>query len=345
MMETGDMDTTYITSKMNGYMFQLNKRLGMWLGKKLPKITDNWWDDLVISNLSQLQREAVLKNDIHEISGLDLAAILRVLDRNWFVITSQFFINNRERGNIRAMQEVRNTWAHITPNDISKERVIQDVNTIIALMQAFDATMKETRDMEAFIFDVEEDKEIHITPVKGNEKAEESKPAGESAPKEASDAIVVGSTVTLISDPSVIGAVIGVSGNKYTVLVNGKKQTYYKEQIQLLDVIEENNYLPLAKVRSALTAYQIHNPGSTNLYSLNAARIDFVPYQFRPALRMIQADSPRVLVADDVGVGKTIDDVVVVARVHARDCTYAEIERAMLQLAAKHHLLEVERTG
>ena len=33
-------------------------------------------------------------------------------------------------------------------------------------------------------------------------------------------------------------------------------------------------------------------------------------------------------------------DVVVVARVHARDCTYAEIERAMLQLAAKHHLLE-----
>ncbi|MBQ9063500.1 MAG: ribonuclease P protein component [Eubacterium sp.] len=38
-------------------------------------------------------------------------------------------------------------------------------------------------------------------------------------------------------------------------------------------------------------------------------------------------------------------DVVVVARVHARDCTYAEIERAMLQLAAKHHLLEDKRTG
>lgn len=33
-------------------------------------------------------------------------------------------------------------------------------------------------------------------------------------------------------------------------------------------------------------------------------------------------------------------DVVIVARVNARDCTYAEIERAMLQLAAKHHLLE-----
>ena len=317
-MEAVNMDTTYITSKMNGYMFQLNKRLGTWLEKKLPKITDNWWDELVINNLSYLQRETVLKNDIHEISGLDLAAILRVLDRNWFVITSQFFINNRERGNIRAMQEVRNTWAHITPNDISKERVIQDVNTIIALMQAFDASMKETRDMEAFIFDVEEDKEIHVTPAKINEKAGESKSAGEGAPKETPNDIDIGSTVTLVSDPSVIGAVIGISGNKYTVLVNGKKQTFYKEQIQPLEVIEENNYLPLAKVRSALTAYQIHNPGSTNLYSLNAARIDFVPYQFRPALRMIQADSPRVLVADDVGVGKTIEAGLILKELEAR---------------------------
>ena len=99
----------------------------------LPKITDDWWQELVFNNLSPLQRETVLRNDIHEIKGLDLAALLRVLDRNWFVITSTFFINvnNKERGNIRTMQEVRNTWAHITPNDISKARVIDDVLNII----------------------------------------------------------------------------------------------------------------------------------------------------------------------------------------------------------------------
>ena len=44
---------------------------------------------------------------------------------------------------------------------------------------------------------------------------------------------MIGSIVTLVSDPSVIGAVIGISGNKYSVLVNGKVQTFYKEQIQL----------------------------------------------------------------------------------------------------------------
>ena len=311
------MDTSYIISKMNEYMFRLNQQIGGWLEKKLPKITDDWWQDLVFNNLSPLQRETVLRNDIHEIKGLDLAALLRVLDRNWFVITSTFFINNKERGNIRTMQEIRNTWAHITPNDISKARVIDDVNVIIALMQAFDASMKDTRDMENFIFDVEEDKDIHAAPVK--EPVKEAAPAVESpASVGQPEGIVVGSIVVLVSDPTVIGAVIGVSGNKYSVLVNGKIQSYYKEQIQLQNAKEEHKYLSLPKVRSALTAYQIHNPGSSNLYSLNSARIDFVPYQFRPALRMIQADSPRVLVADDVGVGKTIEAGLILKELEAR---------------------------
>ena len=77
-------------------------------------------------------------------------------------------------------------------------------------------------------------------------------------------------------------------------------------------------HLALTKVRSALTAYQINNPGSSNLYSLNAARIDFVPYQFRPALKMIKADSPRLLVADDVGVGKTIEAGLILKEMEAR---------------------------
>lgn len=311
------MDTSYIISKMNEYMFRLNQQMGGWLEKKLPKITDDWWQDLVFNNLSPLQRETVLRNDIHEIKGLDLAALLRVLDRNWFVITSTFFINNKERGNIRTMQEIRNTWAHITTNDISKARVIDDVNVIIALMQAFDASMKDTRDMENFIFDVEEDKDIHAVPAK--EPVKEAAPAAESpASVGQPEGIAIGSIVVLVSDPSVIGAVIGVSGNKYSVLVNGKIQSYYKEQIQLQNAKEEHKYLSLPKVRSALTAYQIHNPGSSNLYSLNSARIDFVPYQFRPALRMIQADSPRVLVADDVGVGKTIEAGLILKELEAR---------------------------
>lgn len=312
------MDTSYIISQMNAFMFRLSQQISSWLEPKLPKIEEDWWDELVIHNLTGLQRETVQKKEIHELGGLDLAALLRVTDRNWILISTRFFLNNKDRGNVKTMQEVRNKWAHITENDISKQRVIDDVNTIIALMQAFDAKMKDTQDMEQFIFDVEDDKEIHITPPPEHEKQPKTENSEPSATSADAGEIQIGSTVTLVSDPTVIGAVIGINGNKYTVFVNGKSQTYYREQIQLQVLREEHEYLPLPRVRSALTAYQIHNPGSTNLYSLNSARIDFVPYQFRPALRMIQADSPRILVADDVGVGKTIEAGLILKELEAR---------------------------
>lgn len=312
------MDTSYVISKMNEYMFRLHEKISVWLEKKLPKITDNWWNELVLNNLSPLQRDTVFRNGIDEIKGLDLAALLRILDRNWFVITSYYFVNNKERERVRTMQGVRNTWAHITPNDISKARTIDDVSVIIDLMHTFDASMQETRDMESFIFEVEEEKDINASSKDKVEKANERTSVHSEKKLKESKTISIGSIVTLISDPSVIGAVIGINGNKYSVLVNGKIENYYREQIQLQNTQEERTYLSLQKVRAALTAYQIHNPGSANLYSLNSARIDFVPYQFRPALRIIKADSPRILVADDVGVGKTIEAGLILKELEAR---------------------------
>lgn len=306
------MNNLYVISKMNEFMLQLNEKMGTWLSMKLPTITDNWWQELVINNLSTLQREHVLNNGITSIDGLDLAELLRVYDRNWFVIASRFFVSNNERDNIRKMQEVRNLWAHITPSAISKEKVIADIDTIIVLMQAFDASTKETKEMENFIFDVEADKEIkteeaQLTIIELNEPD-----------VQLTNGIKVGDVVTLVSDVSTIGAVTEVEGNKYSVFINGVIQSYYREQIQPFRSKRSLNKLPIKRVRSSLTAYQIYNPGNSNLYSLNSARIDFVPYQFRPALKMIKAEIPKLLIADDVGVGKTIEAGLILKEMEAR---------------------------
>ena len=252
------MNNMYIISKMNEFMFQLNEKMGTWLSKKLPVITDNWWQELVVNNLSTLQRGHVQSNGITSIDGLDLAELLRVFDRNWFVITSRFFISNKERSNVRKMQEVRNSWAHITPGAISKEKVISGVDTIIALMQTFGASMKETRDMERFIFDVEEDKEIKTEEVQFT-IIETSEPD-----VQPTSGIKVGDVVTLVSDVSIIGAVTEIEGNKYSVLINGVIQSFYGEQIQSIRPKRVLNNLPIKRVRSSLTAYQINNPGNSN---------------------------------------------------------------------------------
>lgn len=306
------MTDAYIISKMNEYMFQLSEKMGDWLSNTLPRITNNWWDDLVMNHLSVLQRETVIANNINDIKGLDLAAILRILDRNWFVITGYIFINNRERRYIRKMQEVRNSWAHITPNDITKQKVKDDVNVIIELLGAFGAKYDETRKLDEFIYDVEDEKDIQ------QEKPETPSASKVKEVNNVNTEIGAGSVVTLVSDESKIGAVIGVSGDKFSVLIDGAVRTFYREQIKLKQESEAKDYLSLENVKAALTAYQIYNPGSTNLYSLNSARIDFVPYQFRPALKMIKSDSPRLLVADDVGVGKTIEAGLILKELEAR---------------------------
>lgn len=50
----------------------------------------------------------------------------------------------------------------------------------------------------------------------------------------------------------------------------------------------------------------------------DAAKIDFIPHQFRPVLKFIRADRPRLLIADGVGVGKTIEAGLILRELQAR---------------------------
>jgi hypothetical protein len=46
--------------------------------------------------------------------------------------------------------------------------------------------------------------------------------------------------------------------------------------------------------------------------------VQFVPYQYRPVLKLIRADRPRLLIADEVGVGKTIEAGLIIKELRAR---------------------------
>jgi ATP-dependent helicase HepA len=67
-----------------------------------------------------------------------------------------------------------------------------------------------------------------------------------------------------------------------------------------------------------LTAERLSNPQIDHLYALHAARIRFVPFQLKPLLRFLHADQPRLLIADEVGVGKTIEAGLILRELQAR---------------------------
>ncbi len=132
-----------------------------------------------------------------------------------------------------------------------------------------------------------------------------------------------GQLVAIKSNPQDIAAVIGVdtSGreHQYTVFLDGSKKTYFESQlIPAPESSESSTLLSAPRLKANLSARYIQHPGTSTLYSLNSARISYVPYQFRPVLRFIKADRPRLLIADSVGVGKTIEAGLILRELQAR---------------------------
>ena len=54
------------------------------------------------------------------------------------------------------------------------------------------------------------------------------------------------------------------------------------------------------------------------IYSMDAAQIDFYPYQFKPVLKFINSPTERLIIADEVGLGKTIESALIWMELQAR---------------------------
>ena len=131
-----------------------------------------------------------------------------------------------------------------------------------------------------------------------------------------------GQIVVLRSNPSIKGAVIavtpGLPESRVNVFMEGSVQSYYTSQLKAEEQLDDVQFLSAEQFHAYLTALQIRHPSLSTLYSLNAARVDFIPYQFRPVLRFIRSDRPRLLIADGVGVGKTIEAGLILRELQAR---------------------------
>lgn len=131
-----------------------------------------------------------------------------------------------------------------------------------------------------------------------------------------------GQLVSLKSDSTVTGAIVTVMlaypETRYQVFTAQGLQSYYESQLISQDACETLEIVNAERFHAGLTASLIRNPTISSLYSLNTARIDFIPHQFRPVLKFIRSDRPRLLIADSVGVGKTIEAGLILRELQAR---------------------------
>lgn len=131
-----------------------------------------------------------------------------------------------------------------------------------------------------------------------------------------------GTMVCLGARPEVVGAVVsvvqGLGETEYGVFHDGAVHSYFSSQLERLPTPSPAGRVTAAELHAALTATLLLDENSDYLHIRNAGRIDFEPYQYRPVLKLVQADRPRILIADDVGVGKTIEACLILKELQAR---------------------------
>ena len=144
----------------------------------------------------------------------------------------------------------------------------------------------------------------------------------------------VGVMVCLRADVARQGSVIQIlppvgGRHRYKVFHSAQEiRDYYEEQLLPVETqggvdrvaqgIREGQWLPSNDFRARLTAARLAHPLTDNLYALHAARIKFIPFQFKPLLRLLRSDRPRLLIADEVGVGKTIEAGLILKELQSR---------------------------
>lgn len=70
--------------------------------------------------------------------------------------------------------------------------------------------------------------------------------------------------------------------------------------------------------RSALAVERITNANQSTLYAFRAQRVLFEAFQYKPLLKMLESSDRRLLIADEVGLGKTIEAGLILTELEAR---------------------------
>lgn len=99
--------------------------------------------------------------------------------------------------------------------------------------------------------------------------------------------------------------------------------------------IKENYYDHYSEYLKGNTAFKIQSSNNSTISSLKASRTLFRPYQFKPLLKFLNSDNKRLLIADEVGLGKTIEAGHIMLELKARGEFHNALVICPMSLRAK----------
>lgn len=344
---------------MNELLRLSTRAFAGFLSVQLPTLCEDWWDKRVVQSLSFQQQRLVREKGVCDLKQLDLAALVRIVDQNWYQLSRALQLPHEGRSWIKELQSIRNRWAHLSSETDSASDQYRDADTLSRVLKMIDADSVLLRKVEDFkelaiSAMARQERQSSVTENETRDNLCDEEPGEQPEFLERTDRTLntefsVGDVVALRSSPETHVAIILVDANgtevRYGTFQEGRTVQYYESQLQRIQTsAPESSRLSAQELHAYLTSLILLSPTSTSLFSLRSGRVHFVPYQYRPVLKLIRADRPRLLIADEVGVGKTIEAGLIIKELRARmDISSVLIICPRALVAERKWLLEMKR--
>lgn len=143
-----------------------------------------------------------------------------------------------------------------------------------------------------------------------------------------------GDEVQLLNDPTRVGVIRAVAtlhadvqyyrvfwgGVQGTTTVPEYDLTPHAEITSPTDAFIQGRFGTYGDFQRLLTLQRLvrDEPLRNNVYAFNASRTRFYPYQFKPLLKFLDSAKHRILICDEVGLGKTIEAGLILLELRAR---------------------------
>ncbi|HEY8747185.1 MAG TPA: Swt1 family HEPN domain-containing protein [Tepidisphaeraceae bacterium] len=279
---------------MNELIRIATPELARFLNAKLPALSADWWPKHVVQRLSFQQQRTVQERGHKTLEQLDFAALLRVLDQNWYELSNVINLPREGRTWVKELQTIRNKWAHQSAEAMAPSEVYRDADTLgrfLVMIEAPPVSLDAVEATKAAAVSA-------MANLKRGAAEAPQKPANELAQSNVSDNTVscpiyvplaptslfhVGDLVALRSNSATILPVIEVMPGggecRYRVFQDNGKATYYESQLQSpASAADKRTMLSALELQARLTSLQTLSPSTAHLFSLRSGRVQFVPY-------------------------------------------------------------------
>ncbi len=146
---------------------------------------------------------------------------------------------------------------------------------------------------------------------------------------------VKGDSVRRVSDAQanvgvVTDVILGGIDPQYEVIFPGSPKSFYSPHQLVADVasglsasapqdlLARGEWAGADDFRSFITLAKLETPLADNLYSFAASRTERLPHQFKAVLKLLSSPHGRLLIADEVGLGKTIEAGIIMTELASR---------------------------